>query len=127
MKEQTKKANIHNTKMGKWGEETALLFLQSQEYMILERNVYTPYGEIDLLVKRNDLLVFIEVKTRTSDQFGMPEDSITPKKMEHMINAAASYIQSHPEYDNAWQIDVITVEGSLGTPSPKITHFQNVV
>jgi len=114
----------HNQRVGKWGEAIAAEFLSERNYEILARNIRTPYGEIDIIAKQKDITIFVEVKTRTSNKMGLPEESITPRKRQHMIAAAEQYAA-----DNAvdhWQIDVIAVEGKPGT-TPTITHFENAI
>jgi len=114
----------HNQRIGKWGEEVASEHLMEKGCEILGRNVRTPYGEIDIVAKQGDITIFVEVKTRTSDKMGLPEESITARKREHMIACAEHYAAEH-EIDH-WQIDVISVEGKPGA-TPKITYFENAV
>ncbi|HUG33143.1 MAG TPA: YraN family protein [Anaerolineales bacterium] len=114
----------HNQRIGKWGEEIAAGYLTQRSAEIVTRNARTPYGEIDIVVRQGDITIFIEVKTRTSDKMGMPEDSITARKRLHMLSAAEHYAMEH-EIDH-WQIDVISIEGKPGM-EPKITHFENAV
>ena len=113
-------------RIGRWGEQIAADYLVKKGFTMLARNVHTPYGEIDLLCQQGGQIVFVEVKTRTSQAFGYPEDSITPRKQAHMLSAAAHYLQEH-EIDGDWQFDVIAVEGSPGGKHPRITHFENVL
>ncbi len=116
--------NGRNQKVGKWGESIAVEYLQERGYNLVDRNVRTPYGEIDIIVEKDGLTVFVEVKTRTSSSLGPPEISVTPRKQEHMRAAAEHYAQEN-EIDH-WQIDVIAVEGKPGT-KPGVTHFENVI
>ena len=114
----------HNQRIGKWGEDTAADYLVERGYEIVARNTRTPYGEIDIVAKQGDVMIFVEVKTRTSDKMGLPEESITARKREHMLAAADHYAAEH-EIDH-WQIDVIAVEGKPGS-KPKITYFENAI
>ena len=114
----------HNQRIGKWGEETAVEYLTEHGYEIVSRNVRTPYGEIDIIAKQTDITIFIEVKTRTSKKMGLPEESITPRKREHMLATADHYAAEH-EIDH-WQIDVISIEGKPGL-KPSITYFENAI
>ncbi|MBI5842949.1 MAG: YraN family protein [Chloroflexi bacterium] len=114
----------HNQQIGAWGEQTAADWLIKRGYQIIARNVRTPYGEIDIIAKQNDITIFVEVKTLTSSKDFLPEHQITQRKREHMLNAAQHYAAQH-EMDH-WQIDVISVEGKPGT-NPTITHFENVI
>ncbi len=119
--------STHRQSLGHFGESLAASFLEHQGYSILARNVRTPYGEIDLLTKSGDVIVFVEVKTRASTSLGPPEISITPRKREHMISAAEYYIQQHLELNNDWRIDVIAVQIKPGLESPLIDHFENAI
>lgn len=114
----------HNQRIGKWGEETAAEYLIQKGYEIVGRNIRTPYGEIDIIAKQNDITIFVEVKTRTSNKMGLPEESITPKKREHMI-ACAEHYAAEIEI-GTWQIDVISIEGKPGT-EPILTYFENAI
>jgi len=114
----------HNQRIGKWGEDTATKYLTQRGYEIVARNVRTPYGEIDIIAKQNDITIFVEVKTRTSNTMGLPEEAITPRKRQHMLAAADHYAAEH-EIDH-WQIDVVAIEGKPGS-KPTITYFENAI
>jgi len=114
----------HNQRVGAWGEESAARYVTNRGYEVVSRNVRTPYGEIDIIAKSNDVLIFIEVKTLTSSKNFYPEHNITARKREHMLNAAQHYAAEN-EIDH-WQIDVIAVEGTPGK-EPVITHFENAL
>ena len=72
----------HNQKIGKWGEEAVAAYLAERGYEIIARNARTPYGEIDIVAKQADLTIFVEVKTRTSNKMGLPEESVNLRKMD---------------------------------------------
>jgi putative endonuclease len=114
----------HNQRVGAWGEETAASYIVKRSYQIIARNVRTPYGEIDIIAKHGDIIIFIEVKTLTSSKNFQPEYQITTRKREHMFNASQHYA-AEKAIDH-WQIDVIAVEGRPGT-DPVITHFENAL
>ena len=111
--------------LGRWGEARAADFLADQGYQILERNWRCEYGEIDLVARDGAVLVFVEVKARSSQRFGYPEEAVTPAKQQHLIEAAQSYLQAHPEHDGDWRIDVIAVQRS--PDGPQIHHIENAV
>jgi len=111
--------------LGKWGEQQAASFLEGKGYQIIEQNVRTPYGEIDLIAKNSGALVFVEVKTRRSTAYGHPEEAVTDLKRSHMIDSAESYLQEHPDCDGDWQIDVIAVLAKSGSQL-EIQHFENI-
>jgi len=98
--------------------------LVSRGCVVVGRNVRTPYGEIDIVAQQGDTILFVEVKTRTSNKMGLPEESITTRKREHMVACAEHYAAEH-EIDR-WQIDVISIEGKPGT-EPVITYFENAI
>ncbi len=119
--------------LGKWGEKLAADFLVKQGYTIVARNVRTPYGEVDLIAQQPDksnpdgmTIVFVEVKTRRTQSYGFPEESITTSKQEHLISAALHYLQEHPEFDQDWRIDVIAIE-RYENLDPIIHHFENAI
>ena len=114
----------HNQKIGRWGEETVVVYLKERGYEIMARNARTPYGEIDIVAKQTDIYIFIEVKTRTSNKMGLPEESVNLRKQAHML-ACAEHYAAENAIDH-WQIDVIAVEGKVGL-EPKITHFENAI
>jgi putative endonuclease len=114
----------HNQKIGKWGEDAVATYLAQRGYEIIARNARTPYGEIDIVAKQADIMIFIEVKTRTSNKMGLPEESVNFRKQAHML-ACAEHYAAENAIDH-WQIDVISVEGKVGL-EPKITHFANAI
>jgi putative endonuclease len=112
--------------VGRWGEDVAVEFLSVKGYSVLARNVRSAHGEIDIVASKDGLLVFVEVKTRSSHSFAYPEESVTRRKQTYMLSAAEDYLKEHPESSDSWQFDVIAVEG---TPdgNPLIEHFENVI
>ncbi len=118
--------NNRRKKLGEWGERVAAAYLIQLGYTILGNNIRTPYGEIDLLARQEDSLVFVEVKTRSSTSLGFPEISITPQKFSHMVSAAQAYLFEHPELILGWRIDVISIRRQSEGESPEIVHFENV-
>ena len=77
------------------GEKLARDFLKKRGYRIIETNYRCPEGEVDIIAKDRDFLVFVEVRTKKSLEFGSPEESITPVKKERMIAVASRYCQNH--------------------------------
>jgi putative endonuclease len=113
--------------LGRVGESIAGTFLNNKGYIILERNWRTPYGEIDMVARQSESIVFVEVKTRSSKSLGPPEISITPRKAEHMRSSAEYYIQQHPETNADWRIDLITIQLQPDDSPAIIDHFENVL
>lgn len=93
---------------GKKGEEIAGDFLQSQGFKILEKNWRYRRLEVDLIAMDSDVLVFVEVKTRSNAFFGQPEEFVDKKKEEHLARAAAEYMHQI-KHDWAIRFDVVSV------------------
>jgi len=92
------------------GEKLAKDFLKKRGYHIWETNYRCPEGEIDIVAKHQDFQVFIEVRTKTSPEFGSPEESITPTKMARLRATASYFQQTHDNLPPLWRIDVVAVE-----------------
>ncbi len=109
------------------GEKLARDFLKKRGYRILETNYRCSHGEVDIVAKHRDFLVFVEVRTKTSLEFGSPEESITPAKKERMRATAFHYQQTHDNLPPLWRIDVVAVElNQKGEPS-RVELIENAV
>jgi len=95
--------------LGKEGEDRAARFLAKKGYKILERNYSTRSGEIDLVALHNGEVVFVEVKTRTSDAYGAPELAVNPRKQLRMIKAALGYIKYKKLHQMPCRFDVVAI------------------
>ena len=112
---------------GTLGEKIAGAYLKKRGYRIIEANYRCPEGEIDLIARHKDYLVFIEVRTKRSLEFGTPEESITAAKREKLRTLAAQYLQSHQNLPQLWRIDVVAIElDRKGRPS-RIELIENAV
>jgi len=80
---------------GKIGEEEAVKFLKKNKYKIIERNFRTKFGEIDIIAKKENKVVFIEVKTRKTISFGYPEEAVDERKLNKIKKVALYYIQKN--------------------------------
>ncbi len=112
--------------LGKLGEKLALKQLKNNDYQILERNFRSRYGEIDIIAQEGDVLVFVEVKTRTSRKFGPPEEAITPWKIERIIKTGQEYKNLHPNSPEAMRIDVVAIELSSSGETEKTRLIKNI-
>ena len=109
------------------GEKLAKDFLKKRGYHIKETNYRCPEGEIDIVARHKDYLVFVEVRTKRSLEFGSPEESITPTKKERLKATASRYRQTHSNLPPLWRIDVVAVElNQKGKPS-RIELIENAV
>lgn len=84
--------SLKNQVLGKSGEDIAALFFEERGYAVVERNWRCKAGEIDLIVRKSDEWRFVEVKTRTSERYGRPEESLTKSKQEHFRKAIQWYV-----------------------------------
>ncbi|MFC2019589.1 YraN family protein [Chloroflexota bacterium] len=109
------------------GEKLAAAFLKKRGYRILETNYRCPFGEIDIIARHKDYLVFVEVKARKSLEFGISEESITPAKREKLRTVAAYYLQTRDDLPELWRIDVVAVELDRGGKPVRIDLIENAV
>lgn len=101
---------MNKRKLGAEKEEIAVNFLKEQGYHILCQNYYAKAGEIDIIAKQKEYLVFIEVKYRNNESKGTPEEAITPRKIRRMIQVAKYYLKENYDSDEiACRFDVITI------------------
>ncbi len=124
-------AQTRKQRIGRWGETVAGYFLEQRGYRVLARNVRTGRGEIDLVARQETpgVLVFVEVKTRTNASFGLPEEAVDARKLEHLFRAAEAYLQEHPEFAGQdWRIDAIAIQGKPGDKVEDviIEHVENI-
>ena len=109
------------------GEQLARDFLKKQGYHIVATNYRCPHGEIDIIARQRDCLVFVEVRTKHSLEYGHPEESITPVKQERLRQVAAHYLQAHEDLPPSWRIDVVAIElDARGVPT-RIALIENAV
>jgi putative endonuclease len=109
------------------GEKIAGEFLKKRGYRILEANYRCPEGEIDLIARHKDYLVFIEVRAKRSLAFGTPEESITAAKREKLRTVAARYQQTHDNLPQLWRIDVVAIELDSKSKPSRIELIENAV
>lgn len=97
---------------GRRGEDIAWAYLKQRGYKILERNYRCHYGEIDLIGKDGETIVFVEVKSRRSVAFGEPEDSVGLVKQKKISKVALCYLEEKGLFDRAARFDVVSVFSS---------------
>jgi len=93
---------------GEQAERQAEDYLKARGWTILERNFRTRFGEIDLVARDGDTVVFVEVRSRSSDSFGSPEETVTREKRRRIIRTAQAYAQSR-RLDAAMRFDVVAL------------------
>ena len=111
-------------KIGKKGESIARDFLIQKGYTIIDENWSTRFGELDIVAKKDNVYVFVEVKTRHSKNTESAFASITPAKREKMIKAVYQYLHENDLDDIIWQIDAIGI-ALHHNQSPIIDHVED--
>ena len=100
-----------NKMLGRQGEDRAAVYLAGKGYRILERNYSTRNGEIDLIALHEGEVVFVEVKTRTSNAYGAPELAVNARKQMRMVKAALAYIKYKKLHQMPCRFDVVAISG----------------
>lgn len=111
--------------IGDWGEAEAEKYFVNLGLEFVQKNFHTRGGEIDLILRDGEEIVFVEVKTRTSAALGYPEEAVTEEKMDHMIEAAEKYMEDHPEV-REWRMDVLAIIGKPGRGTPQFEWYKDV-
>ncbi len=112
---------VHND-LGKKGEEMAVLFLQKHGYKILERNWRFKKAEVDVIAQKKEVLAVIEVKTRSSNYFGNPQDFVNQKKIQLLVEAINEYVISK-DLDVEVRFDIVAIVQNKNTT--KIEHLED--
>lgn len=112
-----------NLFLGKSGEETAVTLLKANGYKILSRNYKTKIGEIDIVARDKDTISFVEVKTRHSDRFGLPQEAISHLKQRQISKAALIYLKDNNLLNKKARFDVVSV--LFSGKEPKMDLIKN--
>ncbi len=116
---------MSNQSFGQIGETAAGEYLKNRGYKILARNFRTRWGEIDIVAKDGECLVFAEVKTRANERYGAPEEAVTRTKQQHLVKAAQIYLSQTKQSHALWRIDVLALLKQNDGFS--VRHLQNAV
>lgn len=109
---------------GDRAEDAAARMLAAKGMRIRAKQFRSRTGEIDLIVEDGDEIVFVEVKARTTNRFGYPEEAVTKTKLQKIARTAEWYLAAHRLLDRPWRIDVVGIEFSENPP--RITHIPAV-
>lgn len=115
------KKEAEHLRTGRWGEEQAEKFLKKAGLKIVARNVRVGYDELDLIVRQGDTLIFVEVKTRASEDFGRAALAVNRAKRKKLSRAAIRFLKNHKLRPPYIRFDVVEVVGK----KPEIRHIQN--
>ncbi len=113
--------------LGRTGERLAAEELTRRGYHIIERNFRCRHGEIDLIAEDANDLVFVEVKTRRGNAYGLPEDAVTARKQQKIVQVATYYLALHTCSERSWRIDVVAVQLSANGRLEEIRVHQHAV
>ncbi|MCP4650741.1 MAG: YraN family protein [PVC group bacterium] len=112
-----------NLKTGRHGEMLARKYLEDKGYTIIDQNFRNKYAEIDLIVSKDDMLVFVEVRTKTGEQFGTPEESIDRRKINKLKKNAKAYVW-YKKYSQMYRIDAICIVLDECGEIMRISHYE---
>ncbi|MEI6627139.1 MAG: YraN family protein [bacterium] len=115
----------YNRAVGQYGEKLAADYLLRHHCKIIDKNFRTRFGEIDLIAKFGDEILFCEVKTRTSDKCGLPEFAVDYHKARKLLKVAQFYLQAK-QLNNFWRLDTISIEINKEQKSAKISWFKGI-
>jgi putative endonuclease len=110
--------------LGDSAEALAARYLEKKGYRVLARQFRKTFGEIDLICQDGNEVVFIEVKSRTSSEYGYPEQAVTPEKIGHILKVGESYLNKKNLQESPWRIDVVAIE--YHTEPATITHIEAI-
>lgn len=116
----------YNLEIGKKGEDIAKKYLENKGYKIIDHNYKTKYSEIDLVCQKDNELVFVEVRTKTNERFGSPEETINKDKIKRLIRAASAYV-NRKNWQGPYRIDVCSVLLNKDLNLNKIQHYENIM
>lgn len=113
-------------RLGRRGEDLAVEHLRARGYRILDRNVRTRFGELDIVAKDGECIVFVEVRTVRSGGI-LPEESITLQKERRVAALAQRYLQEHAQEDVDWRVDVVAIEMGKDGRVARIEHHESAL
>jgi putative endonuclease len=114
-----------NGLLGDRGERYAARYLRRQGFKIVARQYSNRLGEIDLIAVDGPSVVFVEVKTRTSDAAGMPVEAVDERKQRQIVRAALAYLKQHRLLEQPVRFDVVSVLWPRGARRPDVCHYRN--
>jgi putative endonuclease len=113
--------------VGKIGEEMALSYLKEKGYQLLEKNFYCRWGEIDLIFKKEDKIIFVEVKTRVGDKKGKPYEAVNFYKIKDLKRAINFYLLKKNYFQHKLSLEIVSVVLNSDLSLKEIKHFSEVI
>jgi len=112
--------------IGDFGQKLAANYLQKKGYDILAEKYFAKVGEIDLIVQKNGQIIFVEVKTRLSNKFGLPEEAIDEFKKEKLYAAGLKYLEEVQIKNENFRWDCVAIEIDKANKIAKIRHHKGI-
>ena len=116
------------SEFGSWAENYVAQYLKSKNYTVVGQNYKKPWGEIDIIAKKKEVLVFVEVKANSKEITGFePELRVNREKLKRIVRAARTYLaDKRCGPDQEWQIDILSLTLDKARQVAKIKHFKNI-
>lgn len=119
---------INKLKLGKFGERLAIFFLQKKGFVLIAKNYRKRVGELDLIMIKNNVLHFIEVKTRTNENYGSGADAVNEFKQRKLVKMSEIFLSENPKFDRLqFQIDVAEIFIERKTKKARVKLLEDVV
>ena len=119
---------LSKKEIGNLGEKIACKYLQKNNYKIITCNYQKQIGEVDIIAQSpEDVLVFFEIKARTSHKYGTGAESVNKAKQEKLVKTAYTYLQENNIENQNFRIDVISIDLNMKNRKSKVTHYRNAV
>ena len=117
------------TTIGKFGENIALKYLLARGYTHVQSNYHIQGGELDLVMAKNGIIIFVEVKLRTSNNFGLGSEAITNSKKRKLLRSIFTFMQSpnRPTSLHQWQLDLVAIHYQKSSNTAFVQHFPNIL
>ena len=115
-----------NLQTGRAGEEIAKDYLERKGYKIIEQNYKTKYAEIDLVAKKGNEMVFVEVRTKKGEDFGTPEETINKIKLRKLRNNAKAYT-AWKKWQGLYRIDAVCIVLRYNDTVERLNHYENII
>lgn len=112
--------------VGGFGQGLAVNYLRGKKYQIEAENFRTRQGEIDIIVSQDSQVIFVEVKTRLSERFGLPEEAVSESKLEKMRLTALQYLEQKQINHDNYRFDIVAIVIDKANKKANIRHYKNI-
>lgn len=118
----------NTTKTGRFGEEIAKKYLENKGYWVISKNYHIRGGEIDLVMQKDGIIVFVEVKFRSGKNYGTGQEAITGAKKQKLIRSIFSFLAASEKYRSTrWQLDLIAISYRSDSHQAYIQHLPDIL